>query len=547
MKKYGLVLRAVGKYVRHLVGIIALYLFLTFLSLWFPKVQGQLIDALSLRDATALAGATTLIVIILASSVLTGLVSETLAYSYTTKVKHVLLLDVGAGLARKELRFYRKFDAGYTSARLLEALELEPLFGLSLISAAMTLIAGVGSLIFLFRIDLNLTLICLALAPIYLAASYFYTQPLKRRTQVQQENKSLLYQAFVSFYQAMVSLRLLNRESFYEAKMESRGKSYFQAEFRTSFLRSQFNMFSKMPSQIAPVLVLIIGGAKVMDNTLSVGRLFEFLGYLPLVYLPLQTFSNYYISFLNARVLLDRINHIMAEDHDHSEGSRLDLDEPLQCLALENVDFAYPGGKPLLKGFNLRLERGDVAALVGPSGTGKTTVLGLIMESYIPDQGQVLFNGRDYLGLSRVSKNARILYLPTTPHLVSGSLRDNLCLGEDYSEAQLQTCLTKVNLWDKLSSLPQGLETGIGELQGTHFSEGEKQRLVLARILLRDADMLIADETTSNLDPANEQAIIQILHREFRDKILLFVSHNLKDYYGINKTIQMRALTSATD
>ncbi len=544
MKKFGLVLRAVGKYVRHLVGIIALYLFLTFLTLWFPKVQGQLIDALSLRDATALTVTTTLIVIILASSVVTGFLSEALAYSYTTKVKHALLMEVGSGLARKELHFYRKYDAGYASARLLEALELEPLFGLSLISAAMTLIAGVGSLVFLFRIDLALTLICLALAPIYLAASYFYTQPLKQRTQVQQENKSLLHQAFVSFYQAMVSLRLLNRESFYENKMESRGTSYFHAEFRTGFLRSQFNMFSKMPSQIAPVLVLVIGGAKVMDGSLSVGRLFEYLGYLPLVYLPLQTFSNYYISFLNARVLLDRINHIMAEDHENQD-LRRSLDQPLRCLEIERVDFAYPGGKPLLEGFNMRLECGDVAALVGPSGTGKTTLLGLIMESYRPNQGRVLFNGSDYLGLSRASKNARILYLPTTPHLVSGSLRDNLCLGEPFSEEQLKTCLVKVNLWDKLSSLPHGLETGIGELQGTHFSEGEKQRLVLARILLRDADMLIADETTSNLDPANEQAIIQILHREFRDKILLFVSHNLKDYYGINKMIQMKPVSPA--
>ncbi len=539
--KYGLVLRAVGKYVRHLVGIVSLYLLVTCFSLWFPKVQGQLIDALTERNTAALRDTTTLIVFIIACWVLIGWLCEALAYAYTTKVKHALLMEVSTGLARKELRFYRKYDAGYTSARLLEVLQLEPLFGLTLISAAMTLIAGVVSLIFLFRIDLTLSLICVSMAPIYLVASTVYTRPLKQRTQVQQESLSLLQQVFVSFYQAMISLRLLNRAAFFEGKMEQRGQTYFHAEFRTSFLRSQFNMFSKMPSQIAPVLVLVVGGAKVMDGTLSVGRLFEYLGYLPLIYLPLQTFSNYYITFINARVLLERINHILLEEHDHSEGSRLALEAPLRTIELEGVDFAYPGGKLLLSGFNLRLERGDVAALVGPSGTGKTTVLNLIMESQTPDRGRVLFNGTDYRAFSRNSKFARILYLPTSPHLVSGSLRENLCLGEAFTDDQLEACLRKVNLWQKLSSLPHGLETSVGELQGTHFSEGEKQRLVLARVLLRDADMLIADETTSNLDPGNEQAIIEILHREFKNKILLFVSHNLKDYYGITKTIPMVA------
>lgn len=539
MKKYKLVIEAVAKYKGLLLSLVLLYLCLTGLSLWFPKVQGDLIDSLANKNPAGLKQTTFLIIVILVASVIVGFLGEVIAWLYTTRVKERILGFIGHGLVHKQMDFYRKYDTGYTTARSFEVLQLEPLFGITLISTAMTVLSGIGSLVLIFRIDVLLSTICLGLVSIYVAASYFYTGPLKAKTQIQQENLSRLNSLFVSFYQAMISFRLLNRESFFNERFGERNKSYFRAEFHTSFLRSQFNMFSKMPSQIAPVIVLIVGGARVMDGSLTVGRLFEFLGYLPLLYLPLQTLSNFYITFVSAKVCLERLNHLMEDHNEDQERGRPDFEETIKVLKADKVNFAYDAGKPLIQNLSFQLERGNVAALIGPSGSGKTTVLNMIMDSLQPTGGQISFNGTNYLNYSRKSKNRKILYLPSTPELFLGSLKDNLCLGEAFTDDEIKTCLEKVNMWEKVCSLPQGLQTTYGEMGGTHFSAGEKQRLVLARIFLRNADILIADEITSNLDAANEQAIVEILTREFADKILLFVSHNLKDFYGIDKEIRL--------
>lgn len=148
-------------------------------------------------------------------------------------------------------------------------------------------------------------------------------------------------------------------------------------------------------------------------------------------------------------------------------------------------------------------------------------------------------NGEDYRAFRRDEKRARMVYITATPHLFSGSIRDNITLGADYSDAEVERVLERVNLAHRVDSLNSGVKTEFNERDSIDFSMGEKQRIVLARALIRQPDVLIFDESTNNLDHQNEEQIMQAARELFAEKIILLVSHNLKPYFGVNREIRL--------
>ena len=204
--------------------------------------------------------ATRLMVLILLGSVLAGFFGEMVAWLFTVGMKRGLLSRVGAALTDKRLDFYGRHEPGYVTARAYEVFQTEPLFGTALISSFMTVFAAVGSLWLMWDIDQSLTLWCLALAPIYLLASIFYTGPIQKRTAQQQESMSRLNGTFVGLYSVLSALKLFNRERLFTDKFEQRNREYFQAEYGVKMLHVQFRTLSTIAGQAAPVLGIDPGG-----------------------------------------------------------------------------------------------------------------------------------------------------------------------------------------------------------------------------------------------------------------------------------------------
>ncbi|MDJ0837474.1 MAG: ABC transporter ATP-binding protein [Acidobacteriota bacterium] len=538
MKGIHFLLRAIKKFKWFLAGLFVIYLGAMFFSLAMPRIQGKLIDSLTNRSMDDLSTYTLWMVVILACSVVFSFTGEVLAWLYTIRVKEELLGNVLKNVLRKQMRFYGKYDTGYMVARVYEVFRLEPLFGASIISILMTSLSCVGAAVLMLRIDLTLGLICIVMIPLYFISSYIYTKPIKKAEFDQQESMNSLTSLFISLYNAVLSFRMLNATGFFEKKFRKKGRRYFSAGIRTKFLRTQHSTLSTLASRVAPIVVLIIAGIRVIEQNMTVGVLFEFLGYLPFLYRPFDQLARFYSEFLGAKVSLDRIDTILNELPEDDE-VRPKKCNGIETIALRNVDFSYEPGRPLIQELNFDLKRGDIAALTGESGKGKTTILRLLSESLVPDKGKVLINGEDYLEYSQSSKRNYMLYLPANVELFNGTVYENITMGAPFEPEQVEAALRAVNLWNKVQSLPQGWDTLYGETSELNFSEGEKQRLALARIMLRDGDLVIFDETTNNLDQDNEKAIMELIRELFAGKIVIVVSHNLKDYFGINKEISL--------
>jgi len=196
-------------------------------------------------------------------------------------------------------------------------------------------------------------------------------------------------------------------------------------------------------------------------------------------------------------------------------------------IEFRDVSFAYDPANPVLEDVSFHVRPGEKTAVVGPSGVGKTTLLSLLMRFYKPSQGEVYFDGKPASDYDVRSLRQRIGYVAQSPILLSGTMMENLRYGNpDATDEQVMRACRVAGIHDFIAGLPEGYESEVGE-KGVNLSEGQKQRLAIARALVKDPDILILDEPTASLDSLTEKSIFEALPRETRGKTLFVVAHRL--------------------
>jgi ABC-type bacteriocin/lantibiotic exporter with double-glycine peptidase domain len=194
-------------------------------------------------------------------------------------------------------------------------------------------------------------------------------------------------------------------------------------------------------------------------------------------------------------------------------------------IEFRNVTFSYNGSEPVLKGISLRVRAGEKIAILGPSGVGKTTLLSMILGFYHPARGQVFFDGLPAADYEAGSLRRRIGYVSQQPRLLSGSIMENLRYGDTEADAEIIKRIAKIaGIHDFIEELPAGYETQISE-SGANLSEGQKQRLSIARALVKDPDIIVFDEPTAALDGDAEASLFKALPQAIRQKTMFIVSH----------------------
>lgn len=210
------------------------------------------------------------------------------------------------------------------------------------------------------------------------------------------------------------------------------------------------------------------------------------------------------------------------------------------ALELSNIRFSYNEGEPVLKDFSLRVEQGAKIAVVGESGCGKTTVLRLLLRFWDAKEGTVRLWGRDVRELSQTSLRDKIAMVSQTSYLFDASVRENIAMGNpDADASEIEKAARAAELHELLSGLPNGCDTSVGELGG-RFSGGERQRIAIARAVLKDAPIVLLDEATANLDTLSERAIQQTLKSVFADKTVITVAHRLSTVIGADVIYVMK-------
>jgi ATP-binding cassette subfamily B protein/subfamily B ATP-binding cassette protein MsbA len=275
--------------------------------------------------------------------------------------------------------------------------------------------------------------------------------------------------------------------------------------------------------------VVWMGARHVLEGTLTVGSLVVFISYLASLYGPINNMFQVYGLAQSARVGVQRVLDVLDVERDlpdnghrtfPAEGARGEV-------VWKDVDFQYAPGVPVLRGVTLRVAPGQRVAVVGPTGAGKSTLLSLLPRFYDPTRGRVLVDGVDAREYRLNSLRRQVAMVLQPPLLFPVSIRENIAFGRpDARLEEIVAAAKAARIHDMVARLPRGYETAVGENSVT-LSEGEKQRLTIARAILRDSPILILDEPTSALDPETEGLIMEALERLQAGRTTFIIAHRL--------------------
>ena len=288
--------------------------------------------------------------------------------------------------------------------------------------------------------------------------------------------------------------------------------------------------------------LIFYGGQRVLNGETTPGAFFSFIIALIMAYEPIRKLGQNYNRIQQSVAVAERIRKVLdlPDEYAVKDGS-LEIREPIEEIEFSNVSFSYPGSdRKVLDSINCKFLRGRKYAVVGKSGSGKTTFVNLIPRFYDPTEGTVFVNEIDYKKLKLVPYRLKIGFVSQEIILFRGTIRENIAIGKpDATMEEIVDAAKAACIHDFIVSLPEGYDTVIGE-GGVQLSGGQRQRIAIARAILKNPDVLILDEATSALDSETEKAIQQAIDERFRDRIQITVAHRLSTVLNSDEILFMR-------
>lgn len=262
----------------------------------------------------------------------------------------------------------------------------------------------------------------------------------------------------------------------------------------------------------------------IVNGALTVGMFLAIIEYIALLHKKFNWMLRIYLAWFGRRVSIDRVNEVLDQESERTTGCNVD---EITFVNFEDVAFSYGNQNLVLKDMTFHISKGEKVAIVGRNGSGKSTTISLLLGLYKADAGKVLINHTPIEDINLSSLRQRIGVVSQEIALFEDSVRYNLCLGQCYSDLEIEKALIAVDLLDVIENLPDGIDTVIGS-SSYNFSNGQKQRLMIARLLLKKPQFIIMDEGTSALDVETERNITQYLQKFFETTTMLIVSHRLE-------------------
>jgi len=380
----------------------------------------------------------------------------------------------------------------------------------------------------LLRLDAMLAVLALGVVPpLYFSLRFYASRMADRAERVKALESRLLERAF-EVLSSVAAVKSFARESHEVDRFTTSGRDTLQARLTLTWQESLFSVTVTAITLGGTALVLAVGGLHVLDGRLTVGGLLVVVAYLAAVYNPLSAIAHTAGSLQEALVSARRVREVFALAPEP-----LDVPGALDASAIEGrvrfdrVRFAYDADRDVLSDVSFEARPGELVALVGVTGAGKTTALSLIPRFFEPSAGRVLIDDLDVARYSLRSLRERIALVPQSPVLFTGTVADNIRYGRlDATDAEVAATVHAAHLDDVVARLPQGVDTTLAE-GGATLSGGERQRLGLARALIKPAPILILDEPTSSLDALSEAAVFDALRRARAGRTVLVIAHRL--------------------
>jgi ATP-binding cassette, subfamily B, bacterial MsbA len=336
--------------------------------------------------------------------------------------------------------------------------------------------------------------------------------------------------------QALPIVQAYGREPQALAAFDAEQGRYLAVMKRSLFIRGAFTPTTEFLGIIGVAVALAFGTNAVAQEPQLAGQLVSFLTAAMLMYQPVKSLSGNFAQVVVGLGAATRLFEILDAHQTPEPGTPTG---PLKALTLENVGFSYGDGREALAEVTFSVKAGEHVALVGASGAGKSTVVSLLLGFASPDSGALLWNGVDTRQLSRRSIRDHLAWVPQEPVLLSGTVRENLCMAQEgSSDDALWTALNRAHAKAFVEALPNGLDTPIGE-RGARLSGGQRQRLAIARAFLKAPSLLILDEPTSALDASTEQEVQAGLAELMEGRAVLVIAHRIATVRQADRIVVM--------
>jgi ABC-type bacteriocin/lantibiotic exporter with double-glycine peptidase domain len=317
-------------------------------------------------------------------------------------------------------------------------------------------------------------------------------------------------------------------------------KKRLTMSYEQNSVSSLNNAITRFMPSIARFAVLVFGSYWVINGEWQLGSLLAFQAYLSFVYTPVTQLSSSITQLQSARATLDRLATLFAMDSEANTSSGIDVAKLKGQIEFKNIAFAYETKKPVLTDLSFKIKSGEHWAIVGSSGIGKTTLTSLILKLYIPQQGEIYFDDIAASEFNIRALRRRIGYVSQVTCLQTGTIMENLKYGNlDASDEAVIKATKIADIHNFIESMPDKYLTVVEE-NGDNFSAGQKQRIAIARALIRNPDILILDEPTSALDNVTEKSIYDALPESVKNKTTITVAHRMRTIKLSDKIILLR-------
>lgn len=471
----------------------------------------------------------------------------TLLHNYTTigvgqRMVNDLRGALYAHLQRLSLAFHSRQRVGDLLYRITaDSFAVQTMImngALPILSAAVLL--G-GMLVILLPLDPTLTLLSLTVVPLLFALILGFNRKIVDVATEVRTTESRVYSVVQWAMSSIKAVQAFTKEDEEHRRFMGASGESLRATLRLYSWQTLYSGAVNLVIAGGTALVVYAGARAVISGRLSVGQLVVFISYLAQLYAPINQITQSWGLIAGARIGARRIFDILDTEPDLREGSRSFSPEGARGdVAWRNVSFRYRPEMPVLNGVELRVPAGSKIAVIGPTGAGKSTLLGLLPRFFDPSTGVVEIDGIDVREYKLKSLRSQISMVLQPPLIFPLSVRDNIAYGRPgATDAEIKEAARLARIHDFIASLPEGYDTVIGET-GAAFSEGERQRIAIARALLRDAPILILDEPTSALDVATEALVMAGIERLVVARTTFIIAHRLSTVRRCDHIVVLR-------